>query len=65
MVNKSARDETSCLFNLVVESHYLGLVTNNGNVTMLELMIMVGRLVMRPPILQLTIFVFMFNYGYC
>jgi hypothetical protein len=39
------------------QGHYPGLVTSGGNVTLLGPMIMVGRLVMRPPILQFTIYV--------
>ena len=37
----------------MIKSHHPGLVTRCGNVTSTELMIMIGRLVMRPLVLQL------------
>ena len=37
----------------MINSHHPSLITRCGNVTSIELMIMMGWLVMRPPVLQL------------
>ena len=41
----------------MIKSHHPGLVTRCGNVTSTEIMIMMGQLVMSPPILQLILYI--------
>ena len=41
----------------MIKSHHPGLVTRCGNVTSTELMIMTGRIMMRPPVLQLILYI--------